>query len=97
MRADSWRINWYPLDPREAISGWVGLSEIVSVGEDRFWVLERDNQGGPFARIKRIYEIDLAAPRDEYTDESAANGRGQTFQVLRKNPRCTTCCRTTRP
>lgn len=39
--------------------GWVGLSEITSLGDGDFLVLERDNQGGPDAAIKRIYKISL--------------------------------------
>jgi hypothetical protein len=39
--------------------GWVGLSEITALGNHRFMVVERDNQFGPDARIKRLYSIDL--------------------------------------
>jgi hypothetical protein len=39
--------------------GWVGLSEITAIGANRFLVVERDNQAGPDARIKRVYRIDL--------------------------------------
>ena len=34
--------------------------EIVAVDEDTFHVIERDNQGGPDATIKRIYSIDTS-------------------------------------
>ena len=36
--------------------GWVGLSEIAA-HDGWLYILERDNQGGPDARVKRIYKI----------------------------------------
>ncbi|MFM1842298.1 MAG: hypothetical protein RLZZ490_1034, partial [Cyanobacteriota bacterium] len=52
---------FYPLDAVESQNGgWVGLSDISSLGNDQFLVLERDNQGGPDAAIKRLYSIDLS-------------------------------------
>jgi len=51
----------YPLDPSESQNGgWVGLSDISWVEDNHFLVLERDNQGGPDAAIKRIYSIYLS-------------------------------------
>ncbi|KAL7426552.1 hypothetical protein ACHAXH_000475, partial [Discostella pseudostelligera] len=38
---------------------WVGLSDIVSIGGGKVLVVERDNQGGPDAAIKRIYSVSL--------------------------------------
>lgn len=52
----NWTFFYYPLG--EATSpngGWVGLSELVSLGDHRFAVIERDDQAGPDGRIKRIY------------------------------------------
>lgn len=81
----NWKFHWYPLDEREAIAGWVGLSEIVHVGDRRFHVLERDNQGGPFARIKRIYEVDLDAKKFVYKDGTRGKkGKGRAFPALVK-------------
>ncbi|MEM9214428.1 MAG: esterase-like activity of phytase family protein [Cyanobacteria bacterium P01_F01_bin.150] len=52
---------FYPLDAVESQNGgWVGLSDISPLGSDRFLVLERDNQGGPDAAIKRLYTINLS-------------------------------------
>ena len=49
---------FYPLDDVESqYGGWVGLSDITNVGEGEYLVLERDNQGGPDAAIKRIYHM----------------------------------------
>ena len=57
-----WTFVYYPLDARESQNGgWVGLSDISSVGDGTFLVLERDNQGGPDAAIKRIYQTDLSS------------------------------------
>ena len=57
---ESWKFVFYPLDePESQNGGWVGLSEITAVGDGKFLVLERDNQGGPDAAIKRIYSIDI--------------------------------------
>ena len=57
---ESWKYAFYPLDVAESQNGgWVGLSDIAPLGHGHFLVLERDNQGGPDAAIKRIYKIDL--------------------------------------
>ena len=50
--------------------GWVGLSDITSLGDGTFLVVERDNQGGPDAAIKRLYTFSLgdATPADPPTD-----------------------------
>jgi len=56
----SWGFVHYPLDkPKSAAGGWVGLSEIVSMGDGKFAILERDNQGGENAAIKQITTISL--------------------------------------
>jgi len=58
--AQSWSFLFYPLDAVESQNGgWVGLSDITSLGNGEFLVLERDNQGGPDAAIKRLYTIDV--------------------------------------
>jgi hypothetical protein len=56
VAVDEWTFFYYPLeDAASPNGGWVGLSELTSLGDDRFAVIERDNQAGPDARIKRIY------------------------------------------
>jgi len=58
--AGTWSYAFYPLDtPKSLYGGWVGLSDIASLGDGKFMVVERDNQGGPDAAIKKIYSIDL--------------------------------------
>lgn len=57
--SDTWSFFFYPLDTALSQNGgWVGLSDLTSLGNGEFLVLERDNQGGPDAAIKRIYKID---------------------------------------
>jgi len=63
-----WGVVHYPLDKAE--KGWVGLSEITAAGDGRFLIVERDNQIGDAAKIKRLYAVSLdgvtpAAPGDE--------------------------------
>ncbi|MGH9892536.1 MAG: esterase-like activity of phytase family protein, partial [bacterium] len=56
-----WKFFYYPLDlPTSPAGGWVGLSELVALGEETFAVIERDNQAGTNARIKRIYRFSIA-------------------------------------
>lgn len=65
LAARTWQFHYYPLDPPASPNGgWVGLSEITAIGGNRFLVIERDNQAGPDARIKRIYRIDLTGATD---------------------------------
>jgi hypothetical protein len=66
--AKTWQFMWYPLDPVASPNGgWVGLSDITALGNNKFLVIERDNQGGPDARIKRLYRIDLTGKADGAT------------------------------
>jgi hypothetical protein len=74
-----WTFAYYPIEaPSSPLGGWVGLSEIASVGNGRFAVIERDNQAGADARIKLITEIDVSDT--EFLDESHAGA----FNVLPK-------------
>ncbi|MFP5305118.1 MAG: esterase-like activity of phytase family protein, partial [Gammaproteobacteria bacterium] len=60
IAADSWSFVFYPLDAVESQNGgWVGLSDLTALGGGRFLVVERDNQGGPDAAIKRLYRFDV--------------------------------------
>ncbi|WP_250036281.1 esterase-like activity of phytase family protein [Paractinoplanes maris] len=55
----TWSWLLYPLDT--APVGWTGLSELVAVDGNTFAVIERDNQRGPQASIKKIYRFDVPA------------------------------------
>ena len=50
----SWGAVHYPLE--SVNKGWVGLSEITSYG-DSVYIIERDNQIGEDASIKRLYKV----------------------------------------
>jgi len=57
----TWEFVYYPLDTVESqFGGWVGLSDISVIGNGEFLIVERDNQGGPDAAIKRLYRVDLS-------------------------------------
>jgi hypothetical protein len=65
LASGHWRSVFYPLDPIESPNGgWVGLSDISALGDGEFLVVERDNQGGPDARVKRLYRFSLAGVAD---------------------------------
>ncbi|MFF5082594.1 esterase-like activity of phytase family protein [Actinoplanes sp. NPDC000266] len=53
----TWSWLAYPLDT--APLGWTGLSELVAVDGNTFAVIERDNQRGPQASIKKVYKFDV--------------------------------------
>ena len=58
--SNEWTFFYYPLEaPLSANGGWVGLSDLAYLGDDRFAVIERDNQAGPDAVIKRIYSFSI--------------------------------------
>ncbi len=68
IASESWTAVFYPLEtPGSQNAGWVGLSDIASLGDGTFLVIERDNQGGPDASIKRLYKIDLNSAVDGST------------------------------
>ena len=65
LTTQTWSFMSYPLDVVTSVNGgWVGLSEIMALGSNRFAVIERDNQAGPDATIKKIYRIDLTGKVD---------------------------------
>lgn len=61
VHSSAWTFLYYPLDePLSANGGWVGLSEITALPNMQFAVIERDNQAGPDAAIKRVYRFSVA-------------------------------------
>lgn len=52
-----WGAVHYPLDNGE--KGWVGLSEITAHG-DYVYIVERDNQIGANAKIKKLYRVAMS-------------------------------------
>lgn len=55
--SEEWGAVRYPLEKAEA--GWVGLSEITASG-DYAYIIERDNQIGANAKLKKLYRVALA-------------------------------------
>lgn len=56
LKTNSWGAVRYPLEtPR---TGWIGLSEIVKHGDD-VYIIERDNQLGENAVVKRLYSVSI--------------------------------------
>jgi len=53
-----WGAVHYPLE--EVDQGWIGLSEITAVG-DTVYVVERDNQIGGAAQVKKLYAVPATA------------------------------------
>ncbi|KQO76842.1 esterase-like activity of phytase family protein [Rhizobium sp. Leaf262] len=56
-KSKEWGAVHYPLD--KADDGWVGLSEITAHG-DNVYIVERDNQIGDKAKIKKLYSVAIA-------------------------------------
>ncbi|WP_461516109.1 esterase-like activity of phytase family protein [Porticoccus sp.] len=68
LTAETWSFLFYPLQAVVSPNGgWVGLSEITSLGNGEFMVVERDNQAGPDAAIKRLYKFDTTDLEDGAT------------------------------
>ena len=68
LATKTWKFMFYPLDIVSSPNGgWVGLSDITALGSGKFMLVERDNQGGPDARIKRLYRVDLTGAADGAT------------------------------
>ena len=68
IAAKTWIFVYYPLEAvASQAGGWVGLSDISSIANGEFLIVERDNQFGPDAAIKRLYKIDLSAAVDGNT------------------------------
>ncbi len=57
----TWGWVGYPLDAPPSADAWVGLSEVVAIDHDSLAVIERDNQVGVDAEIKRVYWFDVPA------------------------------------
>jgi len=56
VKDKSWGAVAYPLDKTE--NGWVGLSEITA-HDGQLYIVERDNQIGQKAAIKRLYRVTI--------------------------------------
>ena len=72
-KTKAWGAVRYPLD--KGTKGWVGLSEITAHG-DSVYIIERDNQIGDAATIKKLYRVAL--------DEMKPAPLGGDLPVVRK-------------
>lgn len=73
-----WEWFGYQLGSTDVEGDWIGLSEITAVDEDTVAVIERDKLGGPDARLKAVYAVDLP-------QGGGAHG-GASLPVLDKEP-----------
>ncbi|MBE9399493.1 esterase-like activity of phytase family protein [Pontibacterium sp. N1Y112] len=55
LKTNTWGAVRYPTEA--ANKGWVGLSEITAY-DDEVYIIERDNQIGEDAKIKRLYKVE---------------------------------------
>jgi hypothetical protein len=78
VATDDWTFARYPLESTAGLpaGATIGLSEITPLPNGDFAIIERDNQLGQEARIKRIYEID--------PDSVQFQPVGQSLPVLSK-------------
>ncbi len=63
VASEEWTFALYPLDAATSPypgTNWVGLSEITALDANTLLILERDNQAGTDARIKRLYLVDMS-------------------------------------
>ncbi|KKX34294.1 esterase-like activity of phytase family protein [Rhizobium sp. LC145] len=56
-KSKEWGAVRYPIEKTE--EGWVGLSEITAHG-DQVYIVERDNQLGDAAKLKKLYRVAIA-------------------------------------
>ncbi|WP_117194066.1 esterase-like activity of phytase family protein [Rhizobium terrae] len=56
-KSKEWGAVRYPIEKADA--GWVGLSEITARG-DYVYIIERDNQVGENAKLKKLYRVAIA-------------------------------------
>lgn len=53
-----WEFFFYPLEP-ETTGGWIGLSELLSIGPQTYAVIERDKGIGVTSTLKKVYTFSL--------------------------------------
>ncbi|RLT96755.1 esterase-like activity of phytase family protein [Ketobacter sp.] len=70
----SWSFFYYPLE--SASQGWIGLSELTAVDDNTFVVIERDNQQGVDAAVKRLYQFSISG--------LTPAAEGESFPLLSK-------------
>jgi len=82
---DSWTFYYYRLDTATSPNGgWVGLSELVYLGGTRFAVIERDNQAGQDATIKKIYTFDTRGVTPLSQEDLVTDPTAEGFPLVPK-------------
>ena len=79
VASGEWTFYYYPLDEVTSPNGgWIGLSELTSLGGGRFAVIERDNQGNIDATVKKLYTFSADGvtplPQDALPSDPEAEG-----------------------
>ncbi|WP_256760547.1 esterase-like activity of phytase family protein [Cohnella sp. WQ 127256] len=59
LQTSAWDFFLYPLEKTDTKSDWIGLSEIVNLGKDKYAVIERDKLIGGAAKLKAVYTFTL--------------------------------------
>jgi DNA-binding beta-propeller fold protein YncE len=60
LKTGAWDFFLYPLEKTAVADDWIGLSEIVNLGKDKYAVVERDKQVGGAAQLKAVYTFTLS-------------------------------------
>ncbi|MGE0143606.1 MAG: esterase-like activity of phytase family protein [Planctomycetota bacterium] len=79
-----WEFFYLRLDSNDP-DNWAGLSEIITLSESEFLVIERDNQIGVASQLKKIYRISiagLASDVDGVPDASDTVVKTEVLDVL---------------
>lgn len=59
LKESSWDFFLYPLEKTDTKGDWIGLSEIVNLGKDKYAVIERDKLIGGAVKLKAVYTFTL--------------------------------------
>lgn len=85
VAGSAWTFYYYRLDTATSPNGgWVGLSELVHLGGTRFAVIERDNQAGQDATIKKIYTFNTRGVTPLSQEDLVTDPTADGFPVLPK-------------
>lgn len=74
LKTNAWEFFLYPLEKTDTKGDWIGLSEIVNLGKDKYAVIERDKLIGGAAKLKAVYTFSLngVKPFAGLTEETSA-------------------------